>query len=142
MRPVSARIALTARAIVALLLVQIALGALVAGSKSGLTYNTWPLMDGALIPGADVLFVVKPWIENFVDNAALVQFNHRLTAYLLLALAIWHAIDARGTAAARGAMHVAAALSLQAALGILTLLLHVPLWAGLLHQIIDRKSVV
>jgi heme a synthase len=139
---VPAHITLTARAIVALLLVQIALGALVAGSKSGLTYNTWPLMDGALIPGADVLFVVKPWIENFVDNAALVQFNHRVTAYLLLALAIWHAIDARGTAAARGAVHVAAALSLQAVLGIATLLLHVPLWAGLLHQIMAALILI
>ncbi len=129
------RIALTAKAIVALLLVQVALGALVAGSKSGLTYNTWPLMDGALIPGADELFVVKPWIENFVDNPALVQFNHRLTAYLLLALALWHWFDARGTVAARGAGHVALALSAQAALGIATLLLHVPLWAGLAHQI-------
>jgi heme a synthase len=142
MRPVDARIAFSARAIVALLLVQIALGALVAGSKSGLTYNTWPLMDGALIPGADVLFVVKPWIENFVDNAALVQFNHRMTAYLLLALAIWHAVDARGTAAARGAMHVAAALSLQAVLGVVTLLLHVPLWAGLLHQIMAALILI
>jgi heme a synthase len=139
---VPARIALTARAIVTLLLVQIALGALVAGSKSGLTYNTWPLMDGALIPGSDVLFVVKPWIENFVDNAALVQFNHRMTAYLLLALAIWHAIDAHGTAAARGAVHMAAALSLQAALGIVTLLLHVPLWAGLLHQIMAALILI
>jgi heme a synthase len=139
---VPARITFTARAIVALLLVQIALGALVAGSKSGLTYNTWPLMDGALIPGADVLFVVKPWIENFVDNAALVQFNHRMTAYLLLALAILHAVDARGTAAARGAVHVAAALSLQAALGIVTLLLHVPLWAGLLHQIMAALILI
>jgi heme a synthase len=139
---VPARITLTARAIVALLLIQIAHGALVAGSKSGLTYNTWPLMDGALIPGADVLFVVKPWIENFVDNAALVQFNHRMTAYLLLALAIWHAIDARGTAASRGALHVGAALSLQAVLGIATLLLHVPLWAGLLHQIMAALILI
>jgi cytochrome c oxidase assembly protein subunit 15 len=132
---VPARVAFTAKAIVALLLVQVALGALVAGSKSGLTYNTWPLMDGALIPGADVLFVVKPWIENFVDNPALVQFNHRLTAYLLLALALWHWFDARGTAAARGAGHVALALSAQALLGIATLLLHVPLWAALAHQV-------
>jgi heme a synthase len=139
---VPARIALAAKAVVALLLLQIALGALVAGSKSGLTYNTWPLMDGALVPGADVLFVVKPWIENFVDNPALVQFNHRLTAYLLLALALWHAIDARGSAAARGATHVAAGLSLQAALGVVTLLLVVPLWAGLMHQILAALVLV
>jgi heme a synthase len=133
---VTKQAAFTAKALVGLLLVQIALGALVAGSKSGLTYNTWPLMDGVLIPSAEVLFVVKPWIENFVDNAALVQFNHRFTAYLLLALALWHWFDTRRTAAGRSAALVAAALSLQAVMGIVTLLLHVPLWAGLSHQIL------
>ena len=139
---VPARIALTAKAIVALLLVQIALGALVAGSKSGLTYNTWPLMDGALVPSAEVLFVVKPWLENFVDNPALVQFNHRLSAYLLLALALWHWLQARGTAASRSAAHMALAIGSQAIVGIVTLLLMVPLWAGLLHQVLAALILI
>uniref|UniRef100_UPI001953427A hypothetical protein n=1 Tax=Klebsiella michiganensis TaxID=1134687 RepID=UPI001953427A len=54
-------------------------------------------MDGMLVPPADVLFAVRPMIENFIDNHALVQLNHRLVAYLLLAVALLHALDARLT---------------------------------------------
>ncbi|WP_279356862.1 COX15/CtaA family protein [Methylobacterium indicum] len=134
---VPARLSRTALALMALVLVQVALGGLVAGSKAGLTYNTWPLMDGGLVPGG--LFAGTPWIENFVDNVALVQFNHRLIAYALLALAIVHALDARrsapGTGAARRATALAGLVAAQATLGVVTLLLAVPLWAGLAHQV-------
>lgn len=116
------------------ILAQIALGGLVAGSRAGFTYNTWPLMDGVLVPGLDKLFVVKPWAENFIDNPTLVQFNHRLGAYLLLAFALLHALALRGTAIARRAWHVFGLVLAQAILGIVTLLLVVPLWAGLAHQ--------
>jgi heme a synthase len=132
-----------ARLIVGLFLVQIALGALVAGSKSGLTYNTWPLMDGAFVPGLDVLFAGTPWIENFVDNAALVQFNHRMTAYLLMAVVIWHWLALRGTSGGhRGSAHLAAGVCLQAAVGVVTLLLVVPIWAGLAHQLLAALLLV
>ena len=123
-----------------LILAQIALGGLVAGSKAGLTYNTWPLMDGALIPPASALFVVTPLIENFVDNVALVQFNHRMVAYAVVAFALWHAWGlsrkAPGSVSARGASGVAALAIAQMILGIVTLLLVVPLWAGLAHQVL------
>jgi heme a synthase len=96
-------------------------------------------MDGVWLPSADSLFVVRPWIENFVDNHLLVQFDHRLVAYLLLVLALIHAVDARlsapGTAAARRATAVAGLVLAQAMLGIATLLLAVPLWAALTHQV-------
>jgi cytochrome c oxidase assembly protein subunit 15 len=134
----------TARALVGLVLLQIALGALVAGSKSGLTYNTWPLMDGALIPPASSLFAATPWLSNFVENSTLVQFNHRMTAYLLLAVALWHALDARwrGGPPARGAAHLAAAIFLQGLTGVVTLLLVVPIWAGLAHQLLAALILV
>jgi heme a synthase len=125
--------------LLALVLVQVALGGLVAGSKAGLTYNTWPLMDGRLVPPAEGLFAVTPWIENFVDNVALVQFNHRIGAYLLVAFALWHATTAwRGAPAApatRRATALAGLCVAQMGLGIVTLLLVVPLWAGLAHQL-------
>jgi heme a synthase len=130
----SPRARIAARLLLGLLFVQIALGALVAGSKAGMVYNTWPLMDGHMIPPASTLFFGTPWIENFVDNHALVQFNHRLAAYLLLALAVWHFLDTRGMARMRGAAHVAGGIMAQAVIGIVALLLVVPLWAGLLHQ--------
>lgn len=127
------------RILTGLVLLQIALGGLVAGSKAGLTYNTWPLMDGALIPSASALFVVEPWIENFVDNVILVQFNHRLVAYAIVAFAIWHAWNMRGKAptskTASRATGMAGLMLAQMILGIVTLLLEVPLWAGLAHQV-------
>jgi heme a synthase len=120
--------------LVIVLLAQIALGGLVAGSHAGFTYNTWPLMDGALVPGAAKLFVQSPFWENFVDNPTLVQFNHRMGAYLILALAFWHMLAARGTTLFRRAAHLFALVLAQGGLGIVTLLLVVPLWAGLAHQ--------
>jgi cytochrome c oxidase assembly protein subunit 15 len=127
------------RVLVGLILAQIALGGLVAGSKAGFTYNTWPLMDGSFLPYSSALFVVKPWIENFVDNVLLVQFNHRMVAYAIVALALWHAWSMRRKApdsgAARRATGMAGLALTQMVLGILTLLLVVPLWAGLAHQV-------
>jgi cytochrome c oxidase assembly protein subunit 15 len=81
-----------------------------------------------------------PWIENLVGNLALVQFEHRLAAYLIVGFALWHAWRARrtapGTPAARRAAALAGLALAQAALGIVTLLLVVPLWAALAHQVL------
>jgi heme a synthase len=126
--------------LIALVLVQIALGGLVAGSRAGLTYNTWPLMEGRLVPPAATLFSGTPWIENFVDNLALVQFNHRLVALVIVAMALWHAWAAwhaaPGSRTARRAAALAALCLAQAGLGVATLVLVVPLWAGLAHQVL------
>ncbi|WP_245571669.1 COX15/CtaA family protein [Microvirga subterranea] len=125
--------------LVGLVMLQIVLGGLVAGSKAGFTYNTWPLMDGAVVPPASALFAVSPWIENFVDNVVLVQFNHRLVAYGIVAIAVWHAWTARresaGSRYAGRATALAGLTLAQMVLGIVTLLLVVPLWAGLAHQV-------
>lgn len=127
-----------ATAIVLLVFVQIGFGALVAGLRAGQAYNTWPLMDGSLVPSADVLGAMSPWWRNLVDNVATVQFQHRMTAYLLLALAIvqavWTTRVAPGTSAKRRAVALAGLVTVQATLGIVTLVLVVPIWAGLLHQ--------
>jgi heme a synthase len=127
-----------ARILLGLIFIQIALGGLVAGSKAGLAYNTWPLMDGQLVPPVAGLFAVSPWIENFVDNVTLVQFNHRMAAYLVVGFALWHAFLVRtgDPATARRAALVAVLALAQMALGIATLLLAVPLWAGLAHQLL------
>ena len=70
-----------ARTLVVLAFVQIALGGLVAGHDAGLTYNTWPLMDGRLVPSG--LGMLEPVWLNFVDNITTIQFNHRIGAYVL-----------------------------------------------------------
>ncbi|KFC75024.1 Heme A synthase [Bosea sp. LC85] len=133
-----ARGRLAAWGLLVLTFAQIALGGLVAGSRAGFTFNTWPLMDGGLAPASSTLFAQTPFWENFVDNVALVQFNHRIGAYLLLAVALWHAVAMRraapGSGSAKRATAIAGLTLAQAVLGIVTLLLVVPLWAGLAHQ--------
>jgi cytochrome c oxidase assembly protein subunit 15 len=125
-------------ALVVLTFVQLYLGALVAGLRAGRVYNTWPDIDGGLIPSAARLFFEAPWWRNLFDNALTVQFEHRMVAYALFALAVLHALDAvrsrAGTAAVNGAWWLAAAVTLQATLGILTLLNQVPIALALAHQ--------
>jgi cytochrome c oxidase assembly protein subunit 15 len=130
------RQAITAGLIVLLLFVQILLGALVAGLKAGTAYNTWPLMDGRLVPGG--LGAMQPWYLNLFENAMTVQFNHRVVAYALILAVLWHAWSImRGTDGARSkasAAVLAVAVLAQAAVGIWTLLAQVPLALGLAHQ--------
>ncbi|MEH2609247.1 COX15/CtaA family protein [Bradyrhizobium sp. AZCC 1693] len=135
---VPGRLKVSGVALLALTFVQLYFGALVAGLRAGRVYNTWPEIDGAFIPSAARLFFEEPWWRNLFDNTLTVQFEHRMTAYALLALAILHAIDSvrsrAGTAVIGGAWSLAAAISLQAALGILTLLHQAPIDLALAHQ--------
>ena len=129
------RLRASAAGLVALVLVQIYLGALVAGLRAGLIYNTWPLIDGAFVPNA--LFANAPAWRNLFENALTVQFDHRMVAYALWIFAVAHAIDAarsRSGPALAGALALAAAVTIQAALGILTLLYVAPLALALAHQ--------
>ena len=132
------RLRRTATLLSALVMVQVGLGALVAGLHAGLTYNTWPLMDGHFVPPLADLARQMPLWSNPFENVTTVQFDHRMLAYAVLLAALFHAVDARrlapGTPAARRAGWLVLAVSAQAVIGITTLLLVVPLWAALLHQ--------
>ncbi|MDB5501256.1 MAG: heme synthase [Tardiphaga sp.] len=136
--PAPARLRVTSAVLLGLTFLQLYFGALVAGLRAGRVFNTWPEIDGALIPSAARLFFEAPWWRNLFDNTLTVQFEHRMTAYLLFALAIWHAIDAirsrAGAAAINGALWLVAAIAVQAVLGILTLLHQVPIDLALSHQ--------
>ena len=134
---VSLRLKITSAALLVLTFAQLYLGALVAGLRAGLIYNTWPDIDGAFIPSGVRLWFEQPWWRNLFENTLTVQFEHRMTAYALFAIALLHAFDAivsRAGAAARGALWLAAAVTLQALLGILTLINQVPLALALSHQ--------
>ncbi|MDI1265416.1 MAG: COX15/CtaA family protein, partial [bacterium] len=135
---VTPRLKFTGIALLALTFVQLYFGALVAGLRAGRVYNTWPQIDGAFIPSAARLWFEEPWWRNMFDNALTVQFEHRMTAYVLLVLAALHAVDAvasrAGPALTRGACWLVAAIVLQATLGILTLLHQVPIDLALAHQ--------
>jgi heme a synthase len=136
--PVPMRLRSGAKLLLVLVLAQIYLGALVAGLRAGLIYNTWPLIDGQLMPAASQLFFGEPWWRNFFENPLTVQLDHRLVAYALWVIAILHAVDVtltlRRGAALWGALALACAVTFQAALGILTLLEQAPLAIALLHQ--------
>jgi len=115
-------------------LVTIASGAFVAGLDAGMTYNTFPLMDGKLIP--DGLIAPGVGWANPFENVTMVQFNHRILAIATLIVVLTLALRGRGaTGAARTAAYAAGAMAvIQVIIGITTLLLVVPVWAGALHQ--------
>jgi cytochrome c oxidase assembly protein subunit 15 len=118
-----------------LIFVMVLSGALVAGTRAGYAYNTFPLMNGQLIPAE--YFMLSPWWENFLHNMAAVQFNHRAIAWLLFFLvpAWWWVLRRVAPQRVRVPANVLLAmLVIQLVLGISTLLLRVPIGLGAAHQ--------
>jgi cytochrome c oxidase assembly protein subunit 15 len=116
-----------------LVYVQIILGAFVAGTGSGKTYNTWPLMDGEFIPSG--YFFLSPAWRNLFENAAAIQFNHRTLAYILIGLFLLMVWRLRRDAEMRTPLFIVGVLLFwQVGLGIWTLLSVAPLDLSLLHQ--------
>jgi cytochrome c oxidase assembly protein subunit 15 len=124
-----------ALALLGLVVVQIAAGGFLAGLRAGMGYNTWPLIDGAIVPSG--LGVMEPWWRNLFENALTVQFAHRMLAYgiALAALANAAVLWRRGPEAlAASALILAVAVLAQSAIGIATLLAQVPMGLALAHQ--------
>ncbi|HVB17476.1 MAG TPA: COX15/CtaA family protein [Stellaceae bacterium] len=123
-------------AMIGLVAVTIAAGGFVAGLQAGLTYNTFPLMDGSFVPAGYAQ--LHPFARNWFENIAAVQFDHRLLAMatvgsvLILWLAGWRsALPGPARLALHAMMAVAA---MQFALGVATLLLVVPIPLAAAHQ--------
>jgi heme a synthase len=125
-----------AAALVAIVFVMMLSGGLVAGIRAGLAYNTFPLMDGHVLPPE--AFALEPWIRNVFSNMALVQFDHRLIAWGLAVLVPWFWLRSRRGASSPGARRACDVLlgvfAVQVALGISTLLLRVPVPLAAAHQ--------
>lgn len=134
--PAAAGLKRLALLIVILTFVTVLSGALVAGLDAGMAYNTFPLMEGRLVP--EGIFDMSPWVVNFFENIATVQFDHRVLAIttFISVLVLW--LRGRNTAlSGRGAraIHALAMVALvQVALGISTLLLFVPVTLAVIHQ--------
>ena len=111
---------------------QIILGAFVAGLRAGKTYNTWPLMDGRIVP--EGYFTATPGLSDMFETFAAVQFNHRLGAYLVCGLAIFVVWRALQTSLRSRAVRLGAAVACQFLLGIWTVLAATPIALGLAHQ--------
>jgi cytochrome c oxidase assembly protein subunit 15 len=130
------RLSATALSVAAAVLLVVCSGALVAGLDAGQIYNTFPLMDGKVIP--DGLEEMSPWYLNHFENVMTVQFQHRVLAMVLVATlaALWW--RSRRIALRPAARNLTTAVLLmalvQATLGITTLLLVVPLPVALAHQ--------
>ncbi|MBS0320188.1 MAG: COX15/CtaA family protein [Proteobacteria bacterium] len=112
-------------------------GGLVAGIRAGFAYNTWPSMNGHVVPPE--ILSIAPWWRNFFWNMATVQFDHRLLAYLSFAtIAALYVRMRRATSASprarSGAAWLLAMVCVQIALGIATVLLVVPIPLAALHQ--------
>jgi cytochrome c oxidase assembly protein subunit 15 len=120
--------------LVVLVFVMVLSGALVAGIRAGLAYNTFPLMNGHFLPPES--FVVEPLWLNFFTNMATVQFDHRLIAWLLMGLIPWFSwrIWTEVPVARTPAVVLTLWLAVQVGLGIATLLLKVPVALGAAHQ--------
>jgi cytochrome c oxidase assembly protein subunit 15 len=117
------------------LYLQILLGALVAGNRAGKSYTDWPTLGGEWFPST--YLQKSPVLQNFFENHATVQFNHRMLGYIvgfMAILVIWQAL-AKARGAARGmALCLGALVLVQIVLGIGTLMMGAPLGMGLVHQ--------
>ncbi len=115
---------------------QIVLGALVAGIDAGRSYTDWPLMGGQVFP--DAALTLEPAWTNFLENPALVQFNHRLVGYLLFVLGAVAWLRSRRSALGhvRGAFAaMMLMLAVQVALGVTTVLHGSPWSIAIVHQL-------
>jgi len=124
-------------AIAGLVLVMVLTGGLVAGIRAGFAYNTFPSMNGQIVPPE--IMLLEPWWKNFFYNMATVQFDHRLLAWALAFLVplLWWKIrrDHGAPARARNGVNLLVAmLAVQIALGIMTLIHVVPLPLAAAHQ--------
>lgn len=119
----------------ALVFLMVLSGGLVAGTRAGYAYNTFPLMNGHFLPPEYLM--LQPWWDNFLHNMATVQFNHRLIAWalaLLIPLLWWRSRRSGSREVGLAAALLLALLCVQLALGIGTLLLQVPVALGAAHQ--------
>ena len=121
----------------ALVFAMILTGGLVAGLRAGFAYNTFPLMQGHVVPPE--ILMLAPWWKNFFWNMATVQFDHRAIAWVLALVTplLWWRVRRAPDSPprARTAAHaLLAMLALQVTLGIATLVNVVPLPLAAAHQ--------
>lgn len=129
-----------------LVALQIILGGIMAGTKAGLQFPTWPDMYGQYIPS--IILNSSMWtVENFSNYdstpflAAFIQFTHRMAAYLLIIIGLWFSFKLLKTQHSRnitlGSLLLIGILLVQVSLGIFTVLAckgSIPITLGVLHQ--------
>ena len=121
--------------LITLAVLQIVYGAFVAGLKAGLIHNTFPLMGDSFIH--ENTFPLSPFWENLINHKDGVQFIHRLLAYFLFILVLFFGLkyrNSKGKEWLKSLNFAMIIVTIQFLLGVTTLLLHVPVSIGVLHQ--------
>jgi cytochrome c oxidase assembly protein subunit 15 len=120
-----------------ILVFTICYGGLTAGTHSGFIYNTFPDMNGHFLP--EDMFAIHPFWKDVLYNPGTIQFMHRMLAFASLAVGLYVFLSSRNESVSPKLKHVAfmiaVALSVQIILGVATLVLQVPIWLGVLHQV-------
>lgn len=130
-------LALPSALIVVTLFIMILSGGLVAGTRAGYAYSTWPLMGDSFVPAG--LYSMQPaWLSAF-ENITTVQFNHRILAYIIALLVfafVYKALRLNVSGSLRWAVFaLLALLIMQISLGISTILFYVPVPVAAAHQV-------
>ena len=128
-----------ARYALVVLLIQIIYGGFVAGLNAGLIHNHWPLMSDGQFIHDSVFIEQKTLLLNLTEGKSGVQFVHRTLAYVVVVFIVLLYFKSKTTILDNGQIKginlLLILVLVQFLLGVLTLLLHVPLWLGLAHQI-------
>lgn len=129
-----------ARITLIVILMQIIYGGFVAGLNAGLVHNHWPLMSDGQFFHDSIMLEKESWLARFTEGKSGVQFIHRTMAYVVVGLILFLYFKARkftlSTQQQNGLNALLIIVFLQFTLGVLTLLYSVPLWLGLIHQVV------
>jgi len=128
------------RCTLGILLLQIIYGAFVAGLDAGFLHNHWPLMNDGQLIHESVYIEQSPLIKNFIEGKSGVQFIHRYLAYIVVGLIIfvWYRSKKIETniTQKKSLNLLLVLICIQFLLGVFTLMYHVPITLGILHQIV------
>ena len=123
----------------AILFIQIIYGAFVAGLDAGFIHNHWPMMSEGKLMHETVLTEKTPVYKNFIEGRSGVQFVHRILAFIVVISVVIIYIKGKKIAVSNhqlnGLNFLLILVGIQSLLGVLTILLQVPLWLGIAHQI-------
>lgn len=129
-----------ARIALVVLIIQIIYGGFVAGLNAGLVHNHWPLMSDGQFFHESIALEKDSWLLRLTEGKSGVQFVHRTVAYVVVGMMLYLYFQSKkhelNSLQKKGLNILVAIVFVQFALGVLTLLLHVPLWLGLAHQLV------
>ncbi len=122
------------------LIIQIIYGGFVAGLNAGLVHNHWPLMSDGQFFHESITIEQSTLLKSFTEGKSGVQFIHRTFAYVVVFMMLLLYFKSRKNSLNRvqekGVKSLILIVFIQFALGVFTILFHVPLWLGLAHQLV------